>query len=326
MNAYPDFDFAASAKRTLMLESDAIRALIARLDGDFSRACQLILQCPGRVVVTGIGKSGHIARKLAATFSSTGTPAFFLHPAEASHGDLGMLTDSDVVLALSHSGETSEITRLLPLIKRTGVKTIALIGNPHSTLGEHADVILDGGVAKEACPLNLAPTSSTTAALALGDALAIALLEARGFSAEDFARSHPGGSLGRQLLLTVADVMRKGAELPAVSPDDSVRVTLFEITEKGLGFSCVINDAGELVGVYTDGDLRRTLDRNIDIDATPIRDVMSTGPVCVGPRMLAAEALRIMEQRSITALTVVDDNNQLQGALKIQDLLNRNVL
>ncbi|MGJ8513702.1 KpsF/GutQ family sugar-phosphate isomerase [Carnimonas bestiolae] len=326
MNTDLDFDFTRSAERTLTLERDAINALIPRLDGQFILACQLILQCEGRVVVTGMGKSGHIARKIASTFASTGTPAFFLHPAEASHGDLGMLTERDVVVALSHSGETAEVTRLLALFKRKGVKLIALTGARNSTLANHADALLDVAVEQEACPLNLAPTSSTTVALVLGDALAIALLEARGFSKEDFALFHPGGSLGRYLLLTVNDVMRKDAEIPRVSPSESVRVTLFEITTKGLGFACVTDDDNRLIGVYTDGDLRRTLDRNLDIDTTPIGEVMSAQPISVPPRMLAAEALRIMEQRRITALTVVDERQRLLGALKIEDLLKRSVV
>ena len=321
-----DFDFRASARRTLTLERDAVEALVPRLDAGFDRACQLVLACQGRVVVTGMGKSGHIARKLAATLASTGTPAFFLHPGEASHGDLGMLTERDVVIALSHSGETREVTELLPLFKRKGVVVIALSGRRASTLGRHADAFLDGGVEKEACPLNLAPTSSTTAALALGDALAIALLEARGFGIEDFALSHPGGSLGRQLLLTVADVMHEGEEIPCVSPGDSVRDTLFEITEKGLGFACVVDAERHLLGIYTDGDLRRTLDRRIDLDSVPIEEVMTSTPISVTPSMLAAEALRIMEKRNITALAVLDPERRLVGALKVQDLLNRGVV
>jgi len=331
MNQPLDFDFCSSARQTLALERDTIDALIPRVDGAFTRACQLILQQTddefnGRVVVTGIGKSGHIARKLSATLASTGSPSFFLHPAEASHGDLGMITDKDVVLALSHSGETVEITALLPMLKRKGVKIIAMTGSLHSTLAKHADVVLDVKVRKEACPLNLAPTASTTAALAMGDALAIALLEARGFNAQDFALSHPGGMLGRRLLLTVNDVMRKGDAIPQVSPEDSVRVTLFEITTKGLGFSTIVDDSQHLLGLYTDGDLRRTLDRNLELDTTLIVDVMSHTPITVPPKMLAAEALRIMEQRRITALAVVDNDGRLVGALKLQDLLNRNVV
>ncbi|MGJ8524902.1 Arabinose 5-phosphate isomerase KdsD [Halomonadaceae bacterium LMG 33818] len=331
MNQPLDFDFCSSARQTLALERDTIDALIPRVDRAFTRACQLILQQTddefnGRVVVTGIGKSGHIARKLSATLASTGSPSFFLHPAEASHGDLGMITDKDVVLALSHSGETVEIAALLPMLKRKGVKIIAMTGNLYSTLAKHADVVLDVEVRKEACPLNLAPTASTTAALAMGDALAIALLEARGFNAQDFALSHPGGMLGRRLLLTVNDVMRKGDAIPRVSPEDSVRVTLFEITTKGLGFATIVDDRQHLLGLYTDGDLRRTLDRNLELDTTLIVDVMSHTPITVPPKMLAAEALRIMEQRRITALAVVDNEGRLVGALKLQDLLNRNVV
>lgn len=319
-------DFRASARRTLTLEQEAIAALVPRLNEDFDKACALILASRGRVVVSGIGKSGHIGRKLAATLASTGTPAFFLHPAEASHGDLGMMTSEDVLVALSNSGETQEITALLPLFKRKGVPIIAMTGRGDSTLSRHADAFLDVGVEKEACPLNLAPTSSTTATLALGDALAIALLEARGFSANDFALSHPGGSLGKQLLLTVGDVMHTGDAIPSVPLSTLLRDTLFEITRKGLGFACIVDQKQQLCGIYTDGDLRRTLDKATDFTSLITDDVMSRTPLTVPADMLAAEALRLMETRRITALPVVDDSQCLVGALKLQDLLTSGIV
>lgn len=319
-------DFRASARRTLTLEQDAIAALIPRLDAAFDTACTLILESHGRVVVTGMGKSGHIARKLAATLASTGTPAFYLHPAEASHGDLGMMTSDDVLIALSNSGETHEITALLPMFKRKGTPLIAMSGRRQSALGRHADAFLDVGVEKEACPLNLAPTSSTTAALALGDALAIALLEARGFNENDFALSHPGGSLGKQLLLTVADIMHSGERIPAVTLGTPLRETLFEITQKGLGFACIIDDEGKLCGVYTDGDLRRTLDEHSDFATLLTDNVMTRTPLKTTANTMAAEALRLMETRRITALPVVDTNNVLIGALKLQDLLTSGIV
>lgn len=319
-------DFRASARRTLTLEQEAIAALIPRLDSAFDNACTLILQSRGRVVVTGMGKSGHIARKLAATLASTGTPAFYLHPAEASHGDLGMMTSDDVLIALSNSGETQEITALLPMFKRKGTPLIAMSGRRHSSLGRHADAFLDVGVEKEACPLNLAPTSSTTAALALGDALAIALLEARGFDENDFALSHPGGSLGKQLLLTVADIMHTGERIPCVALGTQLRETLFEITRKGLGFACIIDHEGKLCGVYTDGDLRRTLDEHCDFATLSTDDVMTRTPLTTTAETMAAEALRLMETRRITALPVVDAHNVLIGALKLQDLLTSGIV
>ena len=319
-------DFRASARRTLTLEQEAIAALVPRLDEDFDKACSIILASHGRVVVSGMGKSGHIARKLAATLASTGTPAFFLHPAEASHGDLGMMTEEDVLIALSNSGETQEITALLPLFKRKGVPIIAMTGRRDSTLSRHAEAFLDAGVTKEACPLNLAPTSSTTAALALGDALAIALLEARGFSADDFALSHPGGSLGKQLLLTVEDVMHTGDAIPSVPQNTPLRDTLFEITRKGLGFACIVDHNQQLCGIYTDGDLRRTLDKTTDFSTLKTDEVMSRTPLSVPPDMLAAEALRLMETRRITALPVVNEAHCLIGALKLQDLLTSGIV
>ncbi|SFH67123.1 KpsF/GutQ family sugar-phosphate isomerase [Modicisalibacter xianhensis] len=326
MTANADFAFRASARRTLDLEQQAVAALAAKLSDDFDRACQLILTCQGRVVVTGMGKSGHIARKIAATLASTGTPAFFVHPGEASHGDLGMITPKDVVLALSNSGETSEVTALLPLLKRMGTPLVSMTGRPGSTLARHAEAHLDAGVEREACPLDLAPTSSTTAALALGDALAVALLEARGFTAEEFALSHPGGSLGRRLLLKVEDLMHGGDRLPSVPLGSPLRDALLEITRQGLGFTCVVDGANRLVGVYTDGDLRRTLDQHGDLRPLRVDDVMTRGGKRVRPGMLAAEAVKIMEDNRITALAVVDDDDRPIGALHMHDLLSSGVI
>ncbi|GHA91206.1 KpsF/GutQ family sugar-phosphate isomerase [Modicisalibacter luteus] len=326
MTVNTDFAFRTSARRTLDLEQQAVAALAAKLSEDFDDACRLILACQGRVVVTGMGKSGHIARKIAATLASTGTPAFFVHPGEASHGDLGMITSRDVVLALSNSGETSEVTALLPLLKRMGTPLVSMTGRPGSTLARHAEAHLDAGVAREACPLDLAPTSSTTAALALGDALAVALLEARGFTAEEFALSHPGGSLGRRLLLRVEDLMHGGDRLPSVPLGSPLRDALLEITRQGLGFTCVVNDANRLEGVYTDGDLRRTLDHYGDLRSLRVDDVMTRGGKRVRPGMLAAEAVKIMEDNRITALAVVDDDDHPIGALHMHDLLASGVI
>ncbi|WP_275287086.1 KpsF/GutQ family sugar-phosphate isomerase [Halomonas elongata] len=316
----------ASATRTLTLEQQAIGALIEHLDDDFERACELILACPGRVVVTGMGKSGHIGGKIAATLASTGTPAFFVHPGEASHGDLGMITPGDVVLALSHSGETAEVTALLPLLKRLGTPLISMTGRPGSTLGRHAEAHLYAGVEREACPLDLAPTSSTTAALALGDALAVALLETRGFTAEDFALSHPGGSLGKRLLLRVSDLMHQGSRLPRVASGSPLRDALLEITRQGLGFTCVVDPDDVLVGVYTDGDLRRTLDQHADLTDLKVDDVMTAPGKRISPDILAAEAVRIMEDNRITALAVVDTDGHPVGALHMHDLLASGVI
>ncbi|MCK2182602.1 KpsF/GutQ family sugar-phosphate isomerase [Halomonas getboli] len=316
----------ASAERTLRLEQQAIGALIERLDGDFERACELILACRGRVVVTGMGKSGHVGGKIAATLASTGTPAFFVHPGEASHGDLGMITPGDVVLALSNSGETAEVTALLPLLKRLGTPLISMTGRPGSTLARHAEAHLDAGVEREACPLDLAPTSSTTAALALGDALAVALLESRGFTAEDFALSHPGGSLGKRLLLQVSDLMHQGSRLPKVALGSPLRDALLEITRQGLGFTCVIAPDGRLAGVYTDGDLRRTLDQFSDLSSLTVDQVMTVPGKRVAPDTLAAEAVRLMEDNRITALAVVDDDDRPVGALHMHDLLASGVI
>ncbi|MCG6656462.1 KpsF/GutQ family sugar-phosphate isomerase [Halomonas campisalis] len=315
-----------SARRTLKVEEQAIAALAERLDSHFDRACELILACRGRVIVTGMGKSGHIGGKIAATLASTGTPAFFVHPGEASHGDLGMITLGDVVLALSNSGETAEVNALLPLLKRLGTPLIGMTGRSDSTLARHADAHLNAGVAREACPLDLAPTASTTAALALGDALAVALLEARGFTAEDFARSHPGGSLGKRLLLSVGDLMHGGDRLPSVPLGSPLRDALLEITRQGLGFTCVVDEHGRLAGVYTDGDLRRTLDQHRDLSRLRVDDVMTRPGKRIAPDLLAAEAVRVMEDNRITALAVVDDEGHPVGALHMHDLLRSGVI
>ena len=315
-----------SAQRTIRLELEAIEALLQRINGDFARACELILACKGRVVVVGMGKSGHIGRKIAATLASTGTTAYFVHPGEASHGDMGMITRDDVVLALSNSGSTSEIVTLLPLIKRLGITLISMTGNPASPLAKAAAVNLDAGVSQEACPLNLAPTSSTTVSLVLGDALAIALLEARGFTAEDFAFSHPGGALGRRLLLKVEHVMHQGAELPLVARGTSLREALLEMTRKGLGMTLVAEADGRLAGIFTDGDLRRALDRGVDVRDAGIDALMTVPGKTVRADALAAEALKLMEDHKISALAVVDDNHMPVGALNMHDLLRAGVM
>jgi len=307
-------------------ESEAVAALDGRIDVDFVRACAFMLRCAGRIVVLGMGKSGHVGGKIAATLASTGTPAFFVHPGEASHGDLGMITTKDVVLALSNSGETGEMLTILPLIKRLGVPLITMTGNRRSTLAKAADVALDVSVAKEACPLGLAPTASTTAALAMGDALAVALLESRGFTAEDFARSHPSGSLGRRLLLHVADIMHMGEAIPRVPEGAALKDTLVEMSRKGLGMSAVVDADERVVGIFTDGDLRRALDHSVDVHTTPIEAVMTHGGVTARPDMLAAEALRVMEDNRINALLVVDDERRLIGALNMHDLLRAGVV
>ncbi len=307
-------------------EAAGIRDLMERIDDNFVRACDHILACQGRTVVTGMGKSGHIGNKIAATLASTGTPAFFVHPGEASHGDLGMITPQDVVLALSNSGETDEIITLLPVIKRLDVPLIALTGKPASTLAKAATVHLDVSVAREACPLGLAPTSSTTAALAMGDAIAIALLEARGFGEEDFALSHPGGSLGRRLLLRVSDIMHTGESIPRVRTDTRLREGLLEMSAKGLGTTAVVDRDDRVLGIYTDGDLRRTLDGGIDIHESVIADVMTGNCKTIRPDALAAEALQMMEEFKINALLVVDENNVLIGILNMHDLLRARVV
>jgi arabinose-5-phosphate isomerase len=322
----PGIDWLQSARRTLEIERAAVDAIGGRLDDSFVRAGELLLGCAGRVVVSGMGKSGHIAGKIAATLASTGTPAFFLHPAEAGHGDLGMITRGDVLLALSNSGETAELVALLPQVKRLGVPLIAITGNASSTLAQRADVVLDARVPLEACPHNLAPTASTTAALALGDALAVALLEARGFSAEDFARAHPGGTLGRQLLLLVADVMRTGTAIPRISSSASLKAGLLEMSRKGLGLTVVVNADGRIAGVFTDGDLRRALDSPLDLEHRTMAEVMTHGGHRIGANELAAQAARLMETRRITALPVVDGAGELVGALSVHDLMRAGVV
>lgn len=314
--------FATSGKRTIKMESDAVAALEGRIGADFERACELLLATRGRVIVTGMGKSGHIARKIAATLASTGTPAFFVHPGEASHGDMGMITADDVVIALSNSGSVTEIVTLLPMLKRMGTSLVSMTGNPQSVLALASDVHLDTGVETEACPLDLAPTSSTTTALVMGDALAIALLEARGFSAEDFAFSHPGGTLGKKLLLKVADVMRSGDAIPSVSPQTPLSEALLEISNKGLGMTTVLGRDQQLAGIFTDGDLRRTLKARIDINETPMQQLMSVGAKTVTPDMLAAEAMRIMEENEISSLVVVNTDNSVAGVIHLMHLLH----
>lgn len=317
--------YLSSAQRTIGLERDAVAELLQRLDERFERACDLLLVCRGRVVVTGMGKSGHVARKIAATLASTGTPALFVHPAEASHGDMGMITAQDVVIALSNSGSTAEVVTLLPLIKRLHIPMISMTGNDQSVLARAADVNLDVSVSVEACPLGLAPTSSTTATLVMGDALAIALLEARGFTAEDFAFSHPGGALGRKLLLKVEDVMRRDTDVPRVTSETGLGQALLTISAKGLGMTTVVDADGRLLGVFTDGDLRRTVDHGIDIHQTRIGDLMTRDCKTARAGMLAAEALAIMDDFKISALAVVDDERRPVGAIHVHDLLRAGV-
>lgn len=316
----------ATGQRTIKLEAACVDALTSRIDKHFSDACKIMLTCKGRIVVTGMGKSGHIGNKIAATLASTGSPAFFVHPGEASHGDLGMITNKDVVLALSNSGTTAEILTILPLIKRMHAPLISMTGAPNSTLALTADVHLDVSVAEEACPHGLAPTSSTTAALAMGDALAIAMLEARGFSAEDFAISHPGGALGRRLLLKVEDIMHAGEQIPMVSQNTLLRQALLVVTEKKLGMTAVTDNNGKLLGIFTDGDLRRTLDQGIDIHHAIVSDVMTPKCKTIRPDVLAAEALAIMEEDKINALIVTDNHNRPIGALNMHDLLRAGVI
>ena len=317
---------AASGRRVLEIERQALAAVGERIGGEFARACALVMAGRGRVVATGMGKSGHIARKIAATLASTGTPAFFVHPGEAGHGDLGMITDADVVLAISYSGESDEILMLLPALRRQGNTVIAMTGRPQSTLAREADVHLDVSVPAEACPLHLAPTSSTTATLALGDALAVALLEARGFTADDFARSHPAGSLGRRLLLHITDVMHSGEELPQVDIQASLSQALVEMSRKRLGMTAVVDDGGRLLGLFTDGDLRRALDQGVDVRQTPIAEVMTRNPRTVRAGQMATEAAHLMEQHRINGLVVVDADGRAVGALNIHDLLRARVV
>jgi arabinose-5-phosphate isomerase len=314
------------ARKVLAIEADAVRGLISRLDDRFVDAVGLILACRGRVVVSGVGKSGHIARKIASTLASTGTPAFFVHAAEAGHGDLGMITRDDVVLALSNSGESDELLTVIPLIKRRGAKLIALTGNSDSTLAREADANLDARVAQEACPLNLAPTASTTAALALGDALAIALLDARGFNEQDFAGAHPGGALGRKLLTHVSDVMRTGNDVPAVLDTASFSDMLIEISRKGMGMTAILDRDKKVIGIFTDGDLRRTLEGKPDVRSLGIAKVMKPGPRTIAPHKLAAEAVELMERHKINQLLVVSDAGELVGALNMHDLFRARVI
>jgi arabinose-5-phosphate isomerase len=314
------------ARETLEIESRAVQRVSSRLGDEFASACRLCLATPGRVVVTGMGKSGHIASKIAATLASTGTPAFYMHPGEASHGDLGMITDQDTLLAISYSGETEEVVTILPLVKRMGARLISMTGNPRSTLAKAADVHLDVGVTEEACPLNLAPTASTTATLAMGDALAVALLKSSGFTAEDFALSHPSGSLGKRLLLRVSDVMRSGDEVPAVESTASLSDGLIEMTEKGLGMTAIVDEQRNTLGIFTDGDLRRALDEGVDVHNTIIRELMNPDCKTTTANILAAEAVHILEENRITSLLVVDDDSQLVGALNIHDLFRAGIM
>jgi arabinose-5-phosphate isomerase len=314
------------ARRTFEIEAQAVAALAQRLDDSFVRAAELMLAVRGRVVVMGMGKSGHVARKVAATLASTGTPAMFVHPAEASHGDLGMIKPVDVVLALSNSGEADELVVLLPAFKRLGVPVVAITGKLQSSLARHADVALDTAVAVEACPLNLAPTASTTAQLAMGDALAVALLEARGFSEEDFARSHPGGALGRRLLTHVRDVMRPASDVPRVAPTDSFSQTMREMSARGLGCAAVVDAHGKLLGVFTDGDLRRKIEAGMDVRGMDAQALMTAAPKTISADALAAEAAQLMEQHRVTTVFVTDEHGQLVSALNTNDLMRAKVI
>lgn len=314
------------ALAVIQVETQAIANLTACIDEAFVFACQLMFCCKGRVVVTGMGKSGHIAGKIAATLASTGTPAFFVHSGEASHGDLGMITEQDVVLALSNSGETEEVIKILPIIKRLGVPLIAMTGNAESTLAKFATVHIDVGVEQEACPLGLAPTSSTTAALVMGDALAVSLLEARGFTRDDFALSHPGGSLGKRLLLQVSDLMHINADIPAILESAFISDALLEMTAKKLGMTAIVNEQQQIRGIFTDGDLRRMLAKNLDIHTTRITEVMTANCAVIKENLLAAEAMRIMEQKKINALIVVNDEQQVIGALNMHDLIHAGIV
>jgi len=319
-------ELLALARETLEIESRAVDQIRSRLSDDFAAACRLCMATPGRVVVTGMGKSGHISSKIAATLASTGTPAFFMHPAEASHGDLGMITGQDLLLAVSYSGETEEIITILPLVKRMGARLISMTGNASSTLAKAADAHIDVKVTEEACPLNLAPTASTTATLAMGDALAVALLKSRGFTAEDFARSHPSGSLGKRLLLQVSDVMRSDDQVPAVLPNVRLRDGLMEMTEKGLGMTAVVDSEQKILGIFTDGDLRRALDDGADVHVTKMSDVMHSNCKTTSANILAAQAVRTLEENKITSLLVADDDNRLIGALNIHDLFRAGIM
>jgi arabinose-5-phosphate isomerase len=319
-------DFRPQALQVLQIEAAAVTQLAAYIDESFNLACQMMFDCKGRVIVIGMGKSGHIAHKIAATLASTGTPSFFVHPAEASHGDLGMITQDDIVLAISNSGETAEVLTIVPVLKRRGIKMIAMTGRPESTLASLSDVHVCVRVEQEACPLGLAPTASTTATLAMGDALAVALLDVRGFSADDFALSHPGGSLGRRLLLRLEDVMHFGDALPVVHQQVSLKEALLEISRKGLGMTAIVDDSGKLAGLFTDGDLRRVLDQQVDLHKARIASLMTRNCITAKPAMLAAEALQIMEQRKINGLIVVNEQREPVGALNMHDLLKAGVL
>jgi len=319
-------EILALAGEVLAIESRAVESLRARLNEDFVAACQLCIDTPGRIVVTGMGKSGHIGSKIAATLASTGTAAFFMHPGEASHGDLGMITGQDVLLAVSYSGETDEILTILPLVKRMGANLLSLTGNSQSTLAKTADVHLDVSISEEACPLNLAPTASTTATLAMGDALAVALLKLRGFTAEDFAMSHPSGSLGKRLLLRVADVMRKDDGIPQVPADVHLTDGLLEMTQKGLGMTAIVDEQSRIMGIFTDGDLRRALDTGVDLRKTRMDEIMHTNCTTTSGDVLAAEAVHLMEENKITSLLVADDDNRLVGALNIHDLFRAGIM
>ncbi len=322
----PDHEILAMGRRTLEIEAAALTALAERLGPALVQAVQALLACRGRVVVSGMGKSGHIGGKIAASLASTGTPAFFVHPGEASHGDLGMIQHDDVVIALSNSGESGELVSILPLIKRRGAYLIAITGNPESTLAREANLHLEAAVAQEACPLNLAPTASTTAALAIGDALTVATLHARGFTAEDFARTHPGGSLGRRLLVHVRDLMHSGEALPVVGEAASLKAALLEMTQKGLGMTAIVDAAGGLVGIFTDGDLRRCLDRDVDVRGVAIREVMKASPRTIHADALAVEAVERMQEWRVNGMLVVDADNRLVGALNMHDLLRAGVV
>jgi len=316
----------AMAREVLEIEAKAVSDLIGRLDERFARAVELILACRGRVVVSGIGKSGHIARKIASTMASTGTPAFFVHPTEASHGDLGMVSRDDVFLALSNSGESDELLAIIPMLKRQGAKLVAMTGNPQSTLAREADVHLDAGAEKEACPLNLAPTASTTAALALGDALAVALMQAKGFTRDEFAAAHPGGALGRKLLTHVRDVMRTGTDAPRVGHGATLMEGVLEMSRGRMGMTAVLDDGGRVIGIFTDGDLRRALEKGVDLRVARITDVMTRAPRTIGPEKLAAEAVEIMERFKVNQLVVVDGREKLLGALNMHDLFRAKVI
>lgn len=319
-------NFIEQGKRVLEIERQALVDISQYLDDNFNQACQLMYQCDGRVIVIGMGKSGHIGNKIAATLASTGTPAFFVHPGEASHGDLGMITPNDVVMLISNSGETSEVLNIIPVLKRIGAKVISMTGNPQSTMATLANAHVCIKVTEEACPLGLAPTASTTATLAMGDAMAVALLEARGFTADDFALSHPGGSLGKRLLLCLNDVMHANEQVPIITDKQTIKDALIEMSAKGLGMTAIVDNQGLLAGLFTDGDLRRILEQRIDIHGTPITEVMTRSCTTAKAQLLAAEALNIMERQRINGLIVVDDNNRPIGALNMQDLLKAGVL